>query len=401
MSAALVAAQRLRAGQRCVVLLPDSTRNYMSKFLEDEWMVAQGFERPSILTKSARLGSARGGAADEPEWWEARSVVELELPTPITVPPTMACSDAIEVLNAHGIDQIPVVDEAHGVVGVVTLGNLTSKILSRVVAAAEPVSAAMFRQFRQVPLATSLGSLFRIFQRDAFCLVVASQRMLTSATRAVEEKKVVVGVCTQVDLLRFVVEGPAGHPTAPQAPAARSSSQAAAKRAYRNEPVVPDRTSLDCASLAWSFVKQKTPLSSPLSSPTAPSTAARQPPPLSLSNKPMEPDRTNLDCASLAWSFVKHKTPLSSPLSSPTAPSTAAGQPPPLSLSDNPTDTGDQTGRKGDHYVDAPCASLAWSFVKHKTALSPSGSLNASVQASPATHATGGDAPPPILVKTA
>ena len=79
----------------------------------------------------------------------------------------------------------------------------------------------------------------------------------------------------------------------------------------------------------------------------------------------------------------------------------ASIQPPPLSLSDKPTDTGDQTGRKGDHYVDAPCASLAWSFVKNKTALSPSGSLNASVQASPATHATGGDAPPPIPVKTA
>jgi len=30
----------LRSDQRCVILLPDSTRNYMTKFLSDDWMVA-------------------------------------------------------------------------------------------------------------------------------------------------------------------------------------------------------------------------------------------------------------------------------------------------------------------------------------------------------------------------
>jgi len=32
--------QPLQRGQRCVILLPDSTRNYMTKFLSDEWMIA-------------------------------------------------------------------------------------------------------------------------------------------------------------------------------------------------------------------------------------------------------------------------------------------------------------------------------------------------------------------------
>merc|ERR1712178_295342 len=30
----------LQSGQRCIILLPDSTRNYMTKFLSDEWMIA-------------------------------------------------------------------------------------------------------------------------------------------------------------------------------------------------------------------------------------------------------------------------------------------------------------------------------------------------------------------------
>lgn len=38
MWAALQAAQSLQQGQKCLVILPDSIRNYMSKFASDEWM---------------------------------------------------------------------------------------------------------------------------------------------------------------------------------------------------------------------------------------------------------------------------------------------------------------------------------------------------------------------------
>lgn len=43
MWAALQAAKSLSKGQKCLVILPDSIRNYMSKFANDEWMKAQGF----------------------------------------------------------------------------------------------------------------------------------------------------------------------------------------------------------------------------------------------------------------------------------------------------------------------------------------------------------------------
>lgn len=43
MCGALEAAKTLTAGQRCLVILPDSIRNYMSKFPNDAWMKAHGF----------------------------------------------------------------------------------------------------------------------------------------------------------------------------------------------------------------------------------------------------------------------------------------------------------------------------------------------------------------------
>lgn len=41
--AALQVAKNLKAGQRCLILLPDSIRNYLSKFVDDRWMKENGF----------------------------------------------------------------------------------------------------------------------------------------------------------------------------------------------------------------------------------------------------------------------------------------------------------------------------------------------------------------------
>ncbi len=38
MAAALEKARSLGPGQKCVVVLPDSVRNYMTKFLSDTWL---------------------------------------------------------------------------------------------------------------------------------------------------------------------------------------------------------------------------------------------------------------------------------------------------------------------------------------------------------------------------
>jgi cystathionine beta-synthase len=40
---AMHAAKTLKKGQRCVIILPDGVRNYMTKFLSDEWMISHKF----------------------------------------------------------------------------------------------------------------------------------------------------------------------------------------------------------------------------------------------------------------------------------------------------------------------------------------------------------------------
>lgn len=43
MVAALKFAKDLKPNQKCVVLLPDGIRNYMTKFLSDQWMLERGY----------------------------------------------------------------------------------------------------------------------------------------------------------------------------------------------------------------------------------------------------------------------------------------------------------------------------------------------------------------------
>jgi len=40
---AIQACKSLKAGQRCVVILADSVRNYMTKFLREDWMSERSF----------------------------------------------------------------------------------------------------------------------------------------------------------------------------------------------------------------------------------------------------------------------------------------------------------------------------------------------------------------------
>lgn len=59
--------------------------------------------------------------------------------------------------------------------------------------------------YSQVTLNTPLSELSKIFDRDPFVLVVASQKCFSSTGKATE-KKVITGVATRIDLLKFILE---------------------------------------------------------------------------------------------------------------------------------------------------------------------------------------------------
>ncbi|GIY52375.1 cystathionine beta-synthase [Caerostris extrusa] len=98
LAAAVLAAKELKEGQRCVVILPDGVRNYMTKFLTDTWMTQKEFSDidSEMISK---------------HWWWNWRVNSLDLAAPITVLPQMSCQDAVDIMRKEGFDQLPVVDD--------------------------------------------------------------------------------------------------------------------------------------------------------------------------------------------------------------------------------------------------------------------------------------------------
>ncbi|KAJ8351508.1 hypothetical protein SKAU_G00229840 [Synaphobranchus kaupii] len=190
MSAAVKVAKELKEGQRCVVILPDSIRNYMSKFLSDKWMSQKGF-----LTEEDLMVS-------KPWWWN-RTLQGLNLSAPLTVLPTVTIKRTITILKEKAFDQAPVVNESGLILGMVTLGNMLSSVLAGKVRSSDPVSKVLYKQFKQVRLTDNLGKLSRILETDHFALVVHEQiQYLTDGSPTL--KQMVFGVVTAIDLLNFV-----------------------------------------------------------------------------------------------------------------------------------------------------------------------------------------------------
>ncbi|RHY24396.1 hypothetical protein DYB25_012652 [Aphanomyces astaci] len=194
MAAAVIAAKDLLPGQKCVVMLPDSTRNYMTKvqiFLSDDWMYDHGYVQ-NLDKKPANQA-----------WWAKKFVSELPLNVPYTITASLPCKEAVDILKAEGFDNLPVVDEQNAIVGVISEGNLTAQLLPGRILPSDPVSKAMYKQFKKVSTHTTLSELSRIFDKDHFALVVTEQRRY-SAGGVVETKSVIFGVVTRIDLLTFI-----------------------------------------------------------------------------------------------------------------------------------------------------------------------------------------------------
>ncbi|CAM9242691.1 unnamed protein product [Ectocarpus fasciculatus] len=195
MVAAIECARELGPGKRVVVLLPDSVRNYMTKFLSDSWMYEHGF-----LEQYAVLDKAKAA------WWAGSCVANLTLSTPITITPDLSCKEAIDIMSANNFDMVPVQSEHGKIEGVVTEGNLTSYITQGRVSPDDLCIKAMFKQFRKVTMQTNLAELSVIFDKAPFALVVSEQQVFAKDGPPVT-RSVVSAVVSRIDLLTFISKG--------------------------------------------------------------------------------------------------------------------------------------------------------------------------------------------------
>ncbi|XP_007064488.1 cystathionine beta-synthase [Chelonia mydas] len=188
MSIAVKAAKNLTEGQRCVVILPDSVRNYMSKFLNDRWMGKNGF--------------LKNIQEHKPWWWNVK-VRKLNLSAPLLLVPEVNCQKAIEILKEKGCAQAPVVAESGHILGMVTPSNILSSVLAGNAQFSDPVIKVINDEFSKISLDDNLGNLSNILDNDHFAIVVHEQ-LQCIGDGSYTKKRMVFGMVTALDLLNFI-----------------------------------------------------------------------------------------------------------------------------------------------------------------------------------------------------
>ena len=158
--AALKEAGTLKAGQNCVVLLPDGVRNYMTKFVDQRWMKENDFTGPEDVQ-----GEVRSILKD---------VGDRNL---FTVDIAESPSKAVSMMKSKGISQLPVLSESR-LVGILTEDHILDYLSS---SDSEPktVEAIMERSVPTVELDTPLKSLQKMVVSNGLAVVVDSSKKPT------------------------------------------------------------------------------------------------------------------------------------------------------------------------------------------------------------------------------
>jgi cystathionine beta-synthase len=175
--AAKKVAEQMGPGKRIVVLLPDSVRNYMTKFIDERWMKENGFTESS---------------------WETNSVEDMLRNLPrravITAASADTVADSVMAMKEHGVSQLPVVDEGR-LVGIVTESDLLAKLVDGRASLASAVAEVMFRNVKTIRSREDASRLLEVFGEGHVGLVVDDADRL-------------LGIITKMDLVDLLTSRP-------------------------------------------------------------------------------------------------------------------------------------------------------------------------------------------------
>lgn len=177
MWAAVEVAKRYGPDKRIVTILPDSVRNYMTKFLDDRWMHENGFTESSW--ESQTIGALLRSLGSRPVY-SAKSADTV--------------ADAVMTMKEQGISQLPVLDEGR-LVGILTESDVLGKLVEGNAKLSSSVAEVMFRNVETVQVNDDARRLTELFTKHMVAIVV-------------DDGNEVMGVLTKMDLVDHLTAAP-------------------------------------------------------------------------------------------------------------------------------------------------------------------------------------------------
>ena len=173
---AIKVARRMEKGQTLVVLIPDSGRNYLSRFYSDEYMKENGFWEPG---EAASVGQLLGQKPHN----SGTSVVTVQAEEKVPA--------AIDLMRKFNISQLPVMD------GLEMVGSLQETILMNQIfedsgALSQRVRAVMSEALPTITQDASINSVYQLLLDGRPAVLV------------VDHESSPCGIVTKIDLLEHI-----------------------------------------------------------------------------------------------------------------------------------------------------------------------------------------------------
>ncbi|MFT7677738.1 MAG: cystathionine beta-synthase [Planctomycetota bacterium] len=174
---AMEIARREGKGKRFVVIMPDSVRNYMTKFVDDSWMRQHNFIE-------------RG--------WGSDTVADILQRLPkrelLTATDSDTVADSVLRMKDAGISQLPVLD-GDRLIGIITESDLLGRMVDGSASLSSSVAEVMMRKVETIHIEDPASALLECFSRESVGLVVDKTDKLC-------------GLITKIDLVDHLTGAP-------------------------------------------------------------------------------------------------------------------------------------------------------------------------------------------------
>ncbi len=171
--AAMKVAEKMPKGSKILCILPDSIRNYLTKFVDERWMRENGMDERDW---------AVGTVADVLRTMPQREVITLEIDRQL--------GEAVKMFKEQGISQIPVVD--HGALaGILTEADVLHVLLEGHASPGSSLAEVMHRQVSTITEHAPAGILPDVFERGEVALVI-------------DDSRKVKAILTKLDLIEYM-----------------------------------------------------------------------------------------------------------------------------------------------------------------------------------------------------
>lgn len=148
-------------GKRCVIICPDNIRNYITKFVNNDWMYEHG-----LMTESECMEANIPKLVPHNVWGQEYLIKDINLKPAVFLKDDMTCQEAIGEIKNSSYDQFPVkCNKTDALLGMVTSTLLMSKLANQKVTVTDPISKVMTKEFRNMSSNMPVSELSRVLER--------------------------------------------------------------------------------------------------------------------------------------------------------------------------------------------------------------------------------------------